>query len=386
LLDSTTVTKNYEYQTTIGVMLIKVLHIISGNDNGGGGKHVLNICSKSNKYFENIIGCVGEGPLYVKVKSTDINNKLFNKQLNNLEIVEFINNNSIDIVNFHGAKPFLLHLFLKNKLKTSTVAVVHSDFRYDFLNNRLKYLLFTPLSFIGLKSFSNYICVSNNLKVLLKKKKMNGIIEVVNNGIDIKKSSIVITPEDIRKNLKVKEKEFIYVMVARLHPIKNHREVILAFRRLTFEFHDIKLLLVGDGELYSELKTLIVKSKLENNVIMVGNVSNPLDYIKASDVSVLASLSEGGAPPLTVLESGIVKKTLIYTEVGDLENILDESSGYKIIDNDEKNIYLAMKYAYLDKSDINLKGENLYNIVVNNFTIENFWSNYFEIYKNILKK
>ena len=32
-----------------------------------------------------------------------------------------------------------------------------------------------------------------------------------------------------------------------------------------------------------------------------------------------------------------------------------------------------MKEAYLDKNNLNVKGENLYNIVVNNFTIENFW-------------
>ena len=117
------------------------MHIISGNDNGGGGKHVLNICSKSNKNFENIIGCVGEGPLYLKAKDMGVNYKLFSNKLYNMELVNFINHNSISIVNFHGAKPFLLHLILKNKLNVSTVAVVHSDFRYDFLNNKLKYFI-----------------------------------------------------------------------------------------------------------------------------------------------------------------------------------------------------------------------------------------------------
>jgi glycosyltransferase involved in cell wall biosynthesis len=100
----------------------------------------------------------------------------------------------------------------------------------------------------------------------------------------------------------------------------------------------------------------------------------------------LASLSEGGAPPLTVLESGIVKKPLIYTNVGDLESILDENSGYKVKHQNNENIYKAMKEAYLDKNNLNVKGENLYNIVVSNFTIEKFWANYFKIYMNILKK
>ena len=141
-------------------MEIKVLHIISGNDNGGGGNHVINICSKDNENFQNIIGCLGEGPLYTKVKAMDVNFKLFSKQLKNSEIADFINKSSIDIVSFHGAKPFLMHLILKNKFNVPTVAVVHSDFRYDFLNNKIKYFIFTPLSIRGLKSFNNFICMS----------------------------------------------------------------------------------------------------------------------------------------------------------------------------------------------------------------------------------
>lgn len=367
-------------------MRIKVLHIISGNDNGGGGNHVLNICSKYNKNFENIICCVGEGHLYSKVKAMDVSFKLLSMKLNNIDLVNFIRDNSITIVNFHGAKPFLMHLILKRKIIVPTVAVVHSDFRYDFLNNTIKRYIFTPLSIMGLKSFNNYICVSNNLKNLLDEKKFKGSKAVVNNGIDIKRVSIMTSPENIRSNLNLNQQDFVYIMVARLHPIKNHREVILAFKKLSHEFPDAKLLLVGDGNLRSELVKLILELELNNKVIMTGNVTNPIDYINSSNISILASLSEGGAPPLTVLESGIVKKSLIYASVGDLQFILDENSGYIIEQQKCENIYSSMKKVYLDRSNLNKKGENLYNIIVNNFTLEKFWEKYFEIYKNILKK
>jgi glycosyltransferase involved in cell wall biosynthesis len=385
-------------------MKIKVLHIISGNDNGGGGNHVLNICSKDNKSFENIIGCLGEGPLYSKVKAMDVNFILFSNVLKNRDVSNFINKNSIDIVSFHGAKPFLMHLLLKNEISVPTVAVVHSDFRYDFLNSKIKYFIFTPLSIMGLRSFNNYICISNNLKTLLEEKKFNGSKSIVNNGIDFKTVKIDVSAEDMRNDLKLKPQDFVYVMVARLHPIKNHKEVIQAFKKLSVEFKDVKLLLVGDGELKGELERLISEIKIENNVIFTGNVSNPMVYINCSDVSVLASLSEGGAPPLAVLESGIIRKPLIYTKVGDLESILDENSGYKIsfeksmkhknnknlqsnepIENHE-GIYKAMKEAYLDRANLNVKGESLYNIVMNDFTIEKFWKSYFNIYNSILKK
>ncbi len=362
------------------------MHIISGNDNGGGGNHVLNICNRGNENFENIIGCVGEGPLYSKAKTIDVSYKLFTNKLNNMELVQFINHNSISLVNFHGAKPFLMHLILKRKIKVPTVAIIHSDFRYDFINSKVKRIIFTPLSILGLKSFNNYICVSNNLKKLLEEKKYVGSKSVVNNGIDIKKISVGISVEDMRKNLKLNKKDFVYVMVARLHPIKNHRHVILAFSKLSQKYHDVKLLLVGEGELRTELEKLIVDLKLENSVTMLGNVPNPIDYINCSNVSVLASLSEGGAPPLTVLESGSVKIPVIYTIVGDLQCIMDKNSGYKIESQNNEDIYKAMKVAYLDVDNLNVKGENLYSIVVNNFTIEKFWENYFKIYKSILEK
>jgi hypothetical protein len=175
-------------------------------------------------------------------------------------------------------------------------------------------------------------------------------------------------------------------MVARLHPIKNHIEVIHAFEKLSHEFLCVKLLLLGEGNIKPEIDKLIIELKLQSKVIMTGNVGNPIDYINASNVSVLASLSEGGAPPLTVLESGIVKKTLIYTKVGDLEHILDGNSGYRIKNESSESIYKAMKEAYLDNNNLNSKGENLYNVVINCFTIEKFWESYLKIYRNILKQ
>lgn len=363
---------------------IKVLHIISGNDNGGGGNHVLNICSKDNNKFENVIGCIGDGPLYSKVKTMDVKYKFFDDKINNKAIVSYVKQKSIDIVDFHGAKPFLMHLILKNKLTVPVVATVHSDYRYDFLNNKLKYYIFTPLSALGLRNFNNYICVSNNLKKILDTQKFKGNMAVVNNGIDINSIKIFSSKEEIRKKYKIKEDEFLFIMVARIHPIKNHKEVIKAFSKLVNEFNNIKLLLVGDGETKDELEKLIAELSLADKVILTGAVSNPLDFINASNVSVIASLSEGGAPPLTVLESGIMKKALIYTAVGDLQEILDKSSGYLIENTTSDSIYASMKKAYLDTNEICNKGEKLYDIVVNKFTMDNFWQKYFEFYNKLI--
>ncbi|WP_461614625.1 glycosyltransferase [Clostridium sp. Marseille-QA1073] len=363
---------------------IKVLHIISGNDNGGGANHILNLCSSENKYFDNILGCLGDGYLYNRVKNTNMPHKFFKKDIINKEIIEFVNSNEIDIVNFHGAQPFLIHYFIRRKLRAATTATIHSDYRYDFLNNKIKYYIYTPLSVLGLKSFNNYICVSQNLLNLLDEKHFIGEKTVVNNGIDIKKIFSKEDKANIREKLNIIDDDFIFGVVGRFHPIKNYINIIKAFRKFSYEKPDSKLILMGDGGLREDIEKVIKELNLEDKVILTGFIDNVTDYLSVCNCSVIASYSEGGAPPLAMLESAIVKTPVISTKVGDLENIINPSNGIIINSQNEKDIYIAMQECYDKRKYLQAMGENIYNLVLEKFTVEKFWSNYYSFYKSII--
>ncbi|WP_283591608.1 glycosyltransferase [Clostridium butanoliproducens] len=363
---------------------IKVLHIISGNDNGGGANHILNICSSENKYFENVLGCLGEGFLYNRVKNTNIPHVFFKKHIINKEIVDFVNSNEIEIVNFHGAQPFLIHFFIKKKLKAVTAATIHSDYRYDFLNNKIKYYIYTPLSVLGLKSFNNYICVSQNLLKLLDKKGFTGRKTVVNNGIDIKKLSSKEDKTILRQKLNITNDNFIFGVVGRFHPVKNYINIIKAFGKFSNENTCSRLILMGDGPLKEDIENTIKELNLEDKVILTGFIDNVTDYLSICNCSIIASYSEGGAPPLAMLESAIVKTPIISTKVGDLENIINPSNGIIINSQNEKDIYIAMQECYDKKAYLQSMGENIYNLVLEKFTMEKFWNNYYNFYKSII--
>ncbi|WP_328284732.1 glycosyltransferase [Clostridium senegalense] len=366
-------------------MKIKVLHIISGNDNGGGASHVLSLCSKDNKYFENVLGCVGEGYLSNKVKNTKINYKIFQKKVINTEIVKYAEENDIDIVNFHGASPFLIHFFIKNKIKCKTVATVHSDYRYDFLNNKFKYYLYTPLSSLGLKSFENYITVSENLLRLLEEKQFEGKKAVVNNGIRINKFIEKESSDQLKNKFKINEDDFVFGVIARFHPIKNHENIIRAFAKFNNDNKNSKLLLLGDGESKDRIKELIVELNLEKEVILGGFVENVGDYLKICDCTIIASYSEGGAPPLAMLESAAMEIPVITTKVGDLENIINFNNGILIKSQGEKDIYISMLEAYDKGENLKVLGHNIKNLVLKEFTMSRFWQKYHNFYKEILK-
>ncbi|AVP66163.1 glycosyltransferase family 1 protein [Clostridium botulinum] len=365
---------------------IKVLQIITGNDIGGGGRHVLNLCHYSKDLFKTVLGCIGKGPLYDKAKELGIETTLFStKCFINREIEEYIKNNNIDIVNFHGAKAFFTHYFINKRLRVPAVATVHSNYKEDFLNNKIKYYLFTPLSIKGIKSFNNHICVSNYIKDILNKDKIESKKFVVNNGIDLNYyKNKVKTNTDLREKLNIEQKDFVYIMIARMHPIKNHNLLIQAFYNLKQEYKNIKLLLLGDGVEEAKLKEKVDKLNLHSNIIFLGFRENIEDYIEISDISILTSLNEGGSPPLVILESGIKKVPIIASNVGDIPYTVNKDNGFLIEPTSVFDIYDKMKEAYNNKNKLNILGENLYDTVINKYSIDSFCRSYYECYKNII--
>jgi glycosyltransferase involved in cell wall biosynthesis len=367
------------------VFKIKVLQIISGNDNGGGGNYVLNLSFYSKDRFQCVIGAIGGGALYEKSKSMGIETVQFKSSIFCYgSIIRYVKENNIDIVNFHGAKAFFMNYFLKNKLDTPSVATIHSDYRKDFINSKLKYIVFTPLSIKGLKSFNYYIGVSKYIEGLLDKDNFEGKKFVVKSGIDYSSIKITQSKESIRKKYSIEDTTFVYVNVARMHPIKNHTSLVQAFCKLKKEIINIKLILVGDGELESSIKEKVKELQLEKDVLFTGFVDNSIDFVNASDISVLTSFSEGGSPPLVVLESAAVEKPFICSKIGDIEETINEETGFLVNPNSVEDIYVKMKNAYNNKKRLNAMGKTLYKFIEKKCSMSRFCDDYYKVYKEIL--
>lgn len=366
---------------------IRVLQIISGNDNGGGGNHVLNLAYYSKDKFHCIIGAIGMGPLYDKAKARNIDVVKFgNKSFYNGEVLNYVKKNDIDIINFHGAKAFFLHYFLKDKLEIPSTATIHSDYKKDFLNNKFKYIFFTPLSIKGIKSFRYHICVSKHIKKLLENDRFKSEKFLVNNGIDYKGVELTESRSEVREKYGINDTDFVYVNVARMHPIKNHLSLIEAFSKLKKEKEDIRLILVGDGELEEELKERVRALGIQEYIIFTGFQDKVVNFINASDISILTSFSEGGSPPLVILESAAVKKASICSRVGDIEETISEERGFLVDPYSTEDIYMKMKEAYNKKNELNIMGQNLFELVQNKYSMDSFCSEYYDAYINMLSE
>lgn len=126
--------------------------------------------------------------------------------------------------------------------------------------------------------------------------------QTLNNAIDTRK--FVFDPKirgQIRKTLCIGENTLVIGHVGRFTDAKNHKFLLDIFGRLHQQMPDSVLLLVGDGELRSQIESTISRKHLVGAVIMTGVQPDVWNYYQAMDVFLMPSLYEG--MPVSLVEA-----------------------------------------------------------------------------------
>lgn len=114
-------------------------------------------------------------------------------------------------------------------------------------------------------------------------------VEVIGNGVNINEiSSLAMAPLDTKTSYG----KYI-VAVGRLIDAKGFDVLISAFGKIAYAHQEINLVILGDGELRSDLESLVSDSGLNGRVFLPGFKSNPYPYIKQAELFVLSSRWEG---------------------------------------------------------------------------------------------
>lgn len=144
----------------------------------------------------------------------------------------------------------------------------------------------------------------NNADVIIGVSNLIKTDLVKNYDINEKKILTIYNPYDLEKIEKLSkeliEDEYesifkgnVIITVGRLNHLKGHWHLIRAFKKINDCKKDVKLVILGEGELKEYLQSLIDSLDLNNNVHLLGFKTNPYKYIKKSSIFVLPSLSEG---------------------------------------------------------------------------------------------
>ncbi len=192
-------------------------------------------------------------------------------------------------------------------------------------------------------------------RILRKKNLIHPILLSKNNSEEFqrifKESHVNIIPNPIclnryEHNKNQKNDIITFVFVARFHEIKNHRLLLEAFSLAEREVPNIRLRLVGDGELLEEEKEHAEKLGIIEKILFYGEQENVAAILAESDVCVISSKSE--CFPLCALEAMASGIPIIASAVGGLRDIVKEN-GILIQNYDEKSFAEAMVMLAKDK-------------------------------------
>ena len=141
-----------------------------------------------------------------------------------------------------------------------------------------------------------------------------------------KKSSVLFNILDLKQIYTKKEHDtntydFDMIYVGRLTYQKDPQRLMRLCAKIKQTKPDVKLAVVGTGELEEETKTLCSELGLQDNVIFLGFQSNPIKMIADSKALVLTSRWEG--TPMCALEAMALGTPVVSTPSDGMMDLID---------------------------------------------------------------
>jgi glycosyltransferase involved in cell wall biosynthesis len=146
---------------------------------------------------------------------------------------------------------------------------------------------------------------------------------VIPNGIDV-----AATPPEpaaragVRRRLGLEEPAFVVALVARWHPVKNHRGFVKAAGRFARNRPEARFVMAGAGidAGNATLASWLREEGVADRVVLLGERSDVPELLAAADVATLAS--SGEALPNALIEAMAAGCPCVATDVGDVAVLL----------------------------------------------------------------
>lgn len=346
----------------------KILIIAKYFNLGGTERRIIRIINNLNKQNYDI---------FLLVKSKE------NIHPSNLKHIQL----HINIIYFNTFNPLLLYFNLK-KYGKFDISICLNNFTGLFLsillkiskkvileggNRSLSWPLYKKiLDKIFIFRFANKIFVNSNYSAKLIRKLgcPEEKIAIVKNGIEDN-----FFYNNFKKPKEYDQSYLNCVSVSRLHKIKNVENFVDIFKLL--ENYNIRLFIIGGGDEYDNILMKIKKNKLDDKIILLGELKDFANYLIYSDIFLFVSLSE--SLPNSIIEAMSFSLPVIAYDVGGIkELVIDGYNGFVVKKNDVNYFADKIKFFY-DNHDIMKKyGENSRSLFLENFTIDKMIRNFEE--------
>jgi L-malate glycosyltransferase len=233
-------------------------------------------------------------------------------------MAEEIERRGIQVVHAHQYTPFFyaalarLRARMRSRPAARVIFTEHGRHYPDIVPARRRVL--NKLIFDRLADRINAVCAFSADALSRNDGFRRDRIDVIENGIDLPRYQVAADRDALKGRLGLDPTRRYVTIVARFHPVKDHRMLLDAFQRVVVSRPDVDLLLVGDGPLRADLTAQAETLGIANRVHFLGVRDDVPEIMAASDVFALTSVSE--AASLTLLEAMASRLPVVVTAVG----------------------------------------------------------------------
>lgn len=286
------------------------------------------------------------------------------------QFLRFIRSNKIAIINVHYCSLYVLNISFLKAVRLFSGRLILSFHGTDLLVALQTKGIERALWKIMLGSADSIVTCSEFLKkdLILFDDSCEKKIDVIHNGIDV---SFLEEKRDKNYRLDPSLKEHKFILnIGTFEYIKGQDILLKAFKKITGDFPDLHLVLIGrPGKALKHLKLLISSLGLAHRVWIYEDLSHDKisAFFEKAMVFTLPSRYESFG--IVILEAGIFSVPVVASNVGGIREILNHAQTGRMCE--PENIEgLACELAYLLKRPeerIRL-GENLRKHVLKNYS------------------
>ncbi len=182
-------------------------------------------------------------------------------------------------------------------------------------------------------------------------------VDVIHNGIDLEKFDAIPPVNLTEKFAKIQKGDEIVGLVANFdRPVKRADLLIAAASEVLKRRGNVRFVIVGGGALDDELRGQAEHLGISDNLIFAGPVHDSAGYIKAFDVGVLCSDSEGLSN--TIIEYMAASLPCVVTATGgNVELVHDRETGLLVQPGNSVNLAEAISTLLENKEAASRYGE-----------------------------
>jgi glycosyltransferase involved in cell wall biosynthesis len=211
-------------------------------------------------------------------------------------------------------------------------------------------------------------------------------LRLIPNGVDTERFRFdPVVRQRVRMELDLAN-EFVWLMVGRFQPVKDHHTMIRAFARVVADSPRSILLCAGSGPLQGELAELAKGIGIASRVRFLGARSDVSELLNAADACVLSSVYE--AMPMTLLEAASTGLPCVTTDVGGTsEVVIHGSTGFLAPPSNPEALAGAMlRLATLPPASRARMGEQARRHVSSRFAMSQVAGQWESLYQEMLAK